>query len=1291
MLRKTIAIGILALFASTMAFAQVNATVSGTVSDPTGALIPGVEVNAENLNTGITTTAVTNETGAYLFASLQPGAYRVSASLSSFRTQTFQNVQLSQSQQVRLNFTLEVAAVGTAVEVTTDVDATLAATSASIGDALPEVEVRSLPLAVRDVLGLIATTAGAVGRNFGGQDIRSLNIVRDGLIINDTRYGVGDQTNGQNATFVSPDLVEEIQIVTGNVDSASGRGSGQVALQTRSGTNAFHGALFYSNNNSALNAQGWFDNLRGAQKNYLNRTQYGGRLGGPIIRNKAFFFVLVDNQRYLGKQNFAASVFTAPARTGIFRYVAGQRNGNALSPTPSVDRNGNVLNPAGLRSFNLFSDVQDPFRTAITTDPWWRDILTKHMPEANDFTVGDGLNTAGHRWVRTLRGAGGGNSVGNNNNRDQLNLRFDYQLNSKNSLTFTTSREEDSSTRARAWPSGFDGQDSYYPNVLTAAWSSTISSTLLNEVRFGRKQTGFYRRSPFQIGCCLADSHTDRTKEAQELFDRLPKSGNYAFYPIPTVSLGTSTGSPPNSEGNIALHTFDGTRGNKNPTLMFSDNVSWTRGRHSLKMGFEAVFNWSDGWNMTAEQMPTVLLGNGGVPVRGITTARFPGLQAADITTAENILNDLSGSIGQLTQGFIQNKASQKEWDDWSTEGRRFRKFAQNDWSLFFKDSWNATSNLTLTLGARYDKYGVFYEANGLLPRVKGGEKGIFAYATNGSLTEVELVGKNSPNPSTLFYPNDWNNFAPSVGFSYNVPWLSRTTVVRGGYGVNYSGAPVILDYELAYGNSPGSVTIERPEPATYLDITTAASTRVFPVRPSVQPGIAIIPLTSRTQELHTTADNRTTPYIQSFNLSLQHEIMPRLSVEIAYSGNKGTKLYSNVDLNTEDVFSNGILEAFNTTRIGGNHPLFNQILMGLNIPGVGVVNGTTLTGSEAFRRWASTRTFLANGSVGQFAAFLNSTTAVTGAAGGLLRNGRLPENFIVASPQFGRAELWGNHNNSTYHALQIQLRKQLLQGYSGQLTYTWSKGLGDAINSTGVRNQTNVLDPRNRGLNKGRLSFDRTHGINAHGTWELPFGPGRAFLANAPSFVQRMVEGWQFSSIVSYRSGAPLSITTPIRTITNRGANTMTPNVVGELPKSLGNVRVGNGFVQYFEGITTRPASTTGVFGSDPNNLAQFVSNRDVVDGSGTVLLRNPEPGKVGTLGLRWVEGPGQLGFDLSLAKRVQIREGIGFTIRADAVNVLNTPQWGNPNVDINNVNFGQITTADGARTVTINARLDF
>src|SRR5437588_197335 len=290
MLKKQILTAALALFFSAAALAQTNATVGGTVSDAAGAVIPGVEVTATNVNAGILSNQLTNETGTYNFASLQPGTYTFSASLQGFQTQSFQNVTLGQGQQVRLNFTLQVAGNSQTVEVVTNASVTLATTTASVGDVLPEVEVRSLPVPLRDVLQLISSTAGTgPERSFAGQGIRAVNFNRDGIVINDTRYGVGNDFQGQNATYISSDLVEEVQVVTAAADAEAANGSAQVRLQTRSGTNQYHGALFYANNNSAFNAADWFDNLKGAQKSYLNRTQYGGRLGSTTHKNQPHF------------------------------------------------------------------------------------------------------------------------------------------------------------------------------------------------------------------------------------------------------------------------------------------------------------------------------------------------------------------------------------------------------------------------------------------------------------------------------------------------------------------------------------------------------------------------------------------------------------------------------------------------------------------------------------------------------------------------------------------------------------------------------------------------------------------------------------------------------------------------------------------------------------------------------------------------------------------------------------------------------------------------------------------
>ena len=146
-------------------------------------------------------------------------------------------------------------------------------------------------------------------------------------MINDTRYGVGNDFQGQNATYVSSDLVEEVQVVTAAADAEAAGGSAQVRLQTRSGANQFHGALFLANNNSALNANDWFNNQKGAPKSYVNQNQYGGRLSGPIIKNKAFFFVLIDNQNVLYALSLIAGcAFSAPTMN------SGETNASAMSP-----------------------------------------------------------------------------------------------------------------------------------------------------------------------------------------------------------------------------------------------------------------------------------------------------------------------------------------------------------------------------------------------------------------------------------------------------------------------------------------------------------------------------------------------------------------------------------------------------------------------------------------------------------------------------------------------------------------------------------------------------------------------------------------------------------------------------------------------------------------------------------------------------------------------------------------------------------------------------------------------
>jgi hypothetical protein len=332
-------------------------------------------------------------------------------------------------------------------------------------------------------------------------------------------------------------------------------------------------------------------------------------------------------------------------------------------------------------------------------------------------------------------------------------------------------------------------------------------------------------------------------------------------------------------------------------------------------------------------------------------------------------------------------------------------------------------------------------------------------------------------------------------------------------------------------------------------------------------------------------------------------------------------------------------------------------------------------------RRLTTTNQFIANGNVGALADFFNSNNSFTGTPGGFLRNAGLPENFIVVNPQFGSVTLQGNNTNSTFHSFQSILTKRMSNSVYGQFSYTFGKSLGD----TGVRDQ------RNRQISKGRVNLDRTHIVKANGTWDVPLGPNKRFLANAPGVVQRIVEAWQISPVFSYQSGAPLSFTSALSTVGFRSAANNTADLVGVLPADLGKVEKGDGFVQYFSGLSVKnaPAPT---FGGDPTLPGRF-TNMIIVDSAGNTILQNPIPGTTGNLSsnLSGLDGPPDLRFDLALTKRFRITESKTFEIRADAVNLLNKPIWGNPNTAINSANFGRITTATGTRQLTFNARVDF
>ena len=258
------------------------------------------------------------------------------------------------------------------------------------------------------------------------------------------------------------------------------------------------------------------------------------------------------------------------------------------------------------------------------------------------------------------------------------------------------------------------------------------------------------------------------------------------------------------------------------------------------------------------------------------------------------------------------------------------------------------------------------------------------------------------------------------------------------------------------------------------------------------------------------------------------------------------------------------------TSHEGGNAPLFDRMLAGVNFPGAGVVNGSTLTGSAALRQNTTTRSFIANGNVGALANFLNTNPSGSEVPVDFLRNGGLPDNFIVANPQFLNVEMSTNPGSSTYHSLVTQVTKRFSHGFTHQWLIpgaaVWASSILMAAETPRTSASFRVIDPRNRRENKTLINH-RTHDIRSNGTWQLPFGPRQKLLGNSNGMVARIVERWQLGAIFSWNSGAPLTLLSGRSTIT--GGTTITPDIVGSFPKNIGGVtKVANG-VTYFSGLT--------------------------------------------------------------------------------------------------------------------------
>ena len=1280
----------------TFAFGQINnSTLTGIVTDSTKAILPGVTVTATNIATGVAVTNVSNEAGAYTILSLLPGTYNVTAELSGFQKETYSNVQLGNAVTVRLNFTMNVATQAQNVEVTVAADTLLATSSPTIGQVMTEGKVSALPVVGNNVLDMLSVLGGIdnmvltsanpqAGHAFGregttlaGVSAQDTPVLRDGIMVSDVRWPTGINTN----TVMNPDLVGEVRLIVAPVDAEFGRGNGAIQITTRSGTNQYRGAATWSIINSAVNANTWTQNQSHTPLNWFDNNQGTASFGGPIVKNKTFFYSVWDMNFNRQRAYQSSSVLTPCARNGIYRYFDGWNNApynaNIVStgPTPSrpvVNIDGSPATitttpsgaPSQLHYISVFGPVTftggapnadcsnavstptggvtnwDQFRTHRDTTGLI-DRTIAFMPLPNDWNALnngtaaqpniDGLNVASYRTMRRFRGGDNLFSVGEaTGDRRQINTRIDHNFTERHRLNGAFTYERVSSDDVPySLPGTWSNSNFHRPLTVSGGFVSTLSATLVNELKFGYRRSGTNVVAPwdlsanypaitkylpanvngFQILPDIAGALSERGTVFAGIGLCSPITGGRPPAPCTVADTATTVGA------HLTTTAID-----SSAVWTYGDAVSWTKGKHTIKIGGELRFvsTYTQGSapgggffqnNKTqvvvvAGAAPNAQLQTSGPNAIANTNAQMSGIGSNDAVRARGLLNLLSGSLASINNEYFLNKPTDTTFADFRTSNLIPNTVKQREWDVFVKDDYKMSKNLTVNLGLRYEWYGVPYSPFGLTAAAIGGGAagfGISGRDFNGwmnpgaraDLTTFQFVGPSSPHSGQLPYNNDWKNFGPAIGFAYQLPWLGEgKTTVRGGYQITYQGGGRFNTLENALTQPPGRVyagTYTGTASDPYLDLTkVTAQTVPTPLPAGVTP-MKQIPVTDRSQNANFFDPNYTSPYVQNLTLSVTRSIRPNLTLDVRYIGTLGRRLYSSINLNAPNFLYNGLAAEFDRIRAGGDSPLLDKIMNGVNICAVATACnggqtygaiGTTVAGvpQTAAYQLRSNSTFRNNLSMGNWSGVATSLNTLNytqvgcpsaGAVGNcglpavdpsvvrgsVLSVNGYPQNFISTNPQFGTTVNWfSNMGNTNYHSVQVEATLRPTHGFQGTANYTFSKNLGVPPNPFGALGPTAAFtNPVDRHADYTIVNNNHPHILRTNGIIELPVGPGKLLLGNSHGPLARAIEGWWLGGIYTISSGAWSSITAQNQLYANGVPDVADPALLKELLNNAG------------------------------------------------------------------------------------------------------------------------------------------
>ncbi len=1095
-------------------------TISGVVKDSGGGVIPGADVVALRVGTGTTFNTVTNNEGVFTLPSLPTGGYTVTVSLQGFKTIVVENVVLTSGAPAAVNVTLEVGGLTEQVTVSSSSEI-VQVQSATVSSTISTNQITKLPLTSRSAMDFVnflpgvSTPAGNRDATINGLPRGMINITLDGVNVQDNTLR---STDGFFA-IVSPrlDSVEEVTVTTATQGAGdTGQGAVQVKFVTRSGSNDLNGSGYFYYRNDKLNANTWFNNRNGVAKPKLKQNQGGARVGGPVVipglydgRNKAFFFVNYEQSTQPSDTSRDRTLLNPAAMGGDFTYTAG-----------GVTRTVNVLQMAAA---NGQLGSLDPTIAAM-------------MRDIRSATDGGALSTIDgnlNRFRFNVPGA---------SNRYYPTFRLDYNVNAANRASFAYNYQ-----KFTDFPDTLNNRDAQFPGFPVEAgqesvrlgWSApvrtVISNNIVNEARVG------YSGAPVKFFQEMNPGMFNGSTANQQGFVLI----------FPTVnSTLTNPGATPAPQSRNAN------------SLVVSDTVTWLKGAHSLTMG--GSFTQYDVWSKNAMMTPEIRFSTLPTdPANALfTTTNFPGASAANLTAASNLYALLTGRV-QSINGDARIDAATGQYV-WVGEGLQEGRLRET--GIFLQDSWRLKANLTVSAGLRYDVQLPFTPLNSL-----------YSYATMDDLCGVS--GRNGESSCNLFQPGvmpgtrptfkqltegtttyktDYNNIAPSVGFAWTPAGRQGVLgslmgpegdfVVRGGFTRSYS-RPGLNDFTGIYNANPGvRIVVNKDDasgnlgPAPLLLRDTARLTQpAFPTTPTY-------PMTDVvTQDVSVLDPNLKIPSADSMSIGIQRSISRNMAIEMRYVGTRGrdswrTLIDSNngsnaangagtLNFNEFNIYENGFINEFRAAQANlqaniasgrgstfaytgapGTVPL-PTFLAFFNAQGASAAGNTAAyTGtnwtSQTFLNFLAARNPNPFGFANQNATGLmgNATLRANAAAAGL------PANYFVANPDLlGGAFITTNNGESKYDSLQMELRRRYADGLQFQMSYVYGKGYVTNWESW-RREPFWVRDAGTPG--------DVTHQYKANVVYDLPFGRGRRFGANANGVVDRLIGGWQVGLAARLQSG---------------------------------------------------------------------------------------------------------------------------------------------------------------------------